>query len=220
MTKCEYVISDVIKTPAQAKVSTKGNERSVGHGIDVTVGYQNCLMKGPNSGLSAANLASVQAVCGKDAIGVVDIIQTKGSCKDIKTGEKVTRSYFVNTKPSCGTKSNPINCGIVAGIENDIMGISGIFESMFSFDTPECSYVEIKAVPGSSPECTNINKGGYLTAPDKKKAEAYAAEEGFQNRNTLVGHDLDMPSDPIIQIYYASVGLLMFYILLRVTTSK
>lgn len=48
---------------------------------------------------------------------------------------------------------------------------------------------------------------------EQKKLEGRA---GFRNTNDLDGSLYDMPSDPIIQLYYASIGLLMLYILMRV----
>jgi hypothetical protein len=227
MPDCKYVIGDVIKSPGAAGATTDGKEKSVGKGINISVGYQNCLTKGPNPDLAPDVLLDVQAVCGKDPIGVVNVIKTKGRCKDKQTGNKVTRSYFVNTKPSCGTKGAGINCGIVAGIEKDIESLAGIFESMFSFGTPDCTHVDVShCTPGSSAACTNVTRSGYLIDSDVTKANDYMAEynsnhkEGFQTRNSYVGHEFAMPDDPIIHLYYAAVGLLMFYILLRVTTNE
>ena len=228
MPECKYVMTDAIKSPGEAGATTKGSEGATGKGIDVAVGYQNCLTKGPRGDLAAAALRDVIAVCGPEPIGIVDIIKSKGQCKDTKTGEKVTRSYFVNTKPSCGSATTGYNnCGIVAGIENDIQGLAGIFESMFSFDTPDCKEVLVEhCTTGTSSACTNIPKSGYLIDSDVKKANDYMAEynsnhkEAFQTRNSYTGHEFDMPDDPIIHLYYAAVGLLMFYILLRVTTNE
>ena len=228
MPECKYVMTDAIKSPGEAGATTKGSEGATGKGIDVAVGYQNCLTKGPRGDLAAAALRDVIAVCGPEPIGIVDIIKSKGQCKDTKTGEKVTRSYFVNTKPSCGSATTGYqNCGIVAGIENDIQGLAGIFESMFSFDTPDCKEVLVEhCTTGTSSACTNIPKSGYLIDSDVKKANDYMAEynsnhkEAFQTRNSYTGHEFAMPDDPIIHLYYAAVGLLMFYILLRVTTNE
>ena len=227
MSGCKYKISDVIKSPGAAGATTTGTEGGVGHAIDVSVGYQNCLTKGPNPDLHQDVLDAVQAVCGEDAIGLVDVIKTKGQCKDTVTKKKVARSYFVNTKPSCGVAGNGKDCGIVAGIEKDISALGGIFESMFSFGTPDCTYVDVShCAPGSSSACKNVTRSGYLIESDVKKANDYMAEyksnhkEGFQNRNSYVRHEFAMPDDPIIHLYYAATGLLMFYILLRVTTNE
>lgn len=229
MSDCKYKISDVIKSPGAAGATTTGSEDGVGHSIDVSVGYQNCLTKGPNPDLDADVLLDVQAVCGKDPIGVVDVIKTKGQCKDTVTNRKVTRSYFVNAKPSCGVAGAGKDCGIVAGIEKDIAALGGIFESMFSFGTPDCTHVDVlHCAPGSSAACANVTRSGYLIESDVKKAKDYMDEyeknhpepEGFQNRNSYVRHEFAMPDDPIIHLYYAATGLLMFYILLRVTTNE
>jgi len=230
MPECEYKITDIIKSPGEAGAKTKGDKKSVGGTIDVAVGYQNCLSKGPSWALPEGVRDDVIAVCGKDPIGIVDIVKTKGQCKDTVTNKKVDLSYFVNTKPSCGTKENPStwrDCGLKAGISKDISGLATIFENMFSFGTPVCTEVKMKhCSPGTSAGCTNKKKTGYLTKSDERRAKAYDAEyeinnqEGFQNRTPSFHHEFSMPDDPIIHLYYAATGLLMFYILLRVTTNE
>jgi len=54
-------------------------------------------------------------------------------------------------------------------------------------------------------------------ALEKKRKEKKRLEKaGFRNKHDLEGSIYDMPQDPIIKLYYSSIGLLMLYILLRV----
>ena len=69
-------------------------------------------------------------------------------------------------------------------------------------------------------KCTAARKEhAELTSQLRKKEleqKNLEGRAGFSNRIDLEGSLYDMPSDPIIQLYYASVGLLMLYILMRV----
>ena len=55
-----------------------------------------------------------------------------------------------------------------------------------------------------------------LREKEQRQKELEGIEEGFKNNNDLAGSLYKMPTDPLIQIYYSSIGLLMLYILLKI----
>ena len=199
----------------------------VNSNIDKATGYKNILTTG-NSDLQLTS----------GSLGPRQFRKTSKQCKH-DTGEMVTLYNLDDNTVSCVTADGfPQSCGIMAGLEKGGKKISGSLAGLTHiFDTepkdctevtidvingckrgPEKAFVETSVVADLNP-CIFSSKGGIRENPI---TGTRCPIEGFTTKYSpaRVPCCADMPKDPIIKIYYTSIGLLMLYIVMKMTLKK
>ena len=165
--------------------------------------------------------------------------ETNLKCKEKDTGELVDLWNWQDNKPLC-TESNGTekDCGIMSGISKSVSNLEsdlgGIFH-IFDTSTKECVPVTLDIVNG----CTQSNgdpttQTAYITTEQAlkispcvftDKKNIHTGEACFETFSTISSSkqcncSADMPKDPLIKIYYTSIGLLMLYFIMKMTLRR
>ena len=201
--------------------------KNVKSNINTAIGYKNILTTG-NSDLQLTG----------GSLGSRQFRKTSKLCK-LKDGEMVTQYNFDDNTVSCHTADGyPQSCGIMAGLEQSGSKISSSLAGLahvFDTDPKDCTEVTIDVINGCTrgPQkafvetsvvadidpCAFSSKGGIRENP---VTATRCQIEGFTTKYSpaRVPCCADMPKDPIIKIYYTSIGLLMLYIVMKMTLKK
>lgn len=208
----------------QQHAAVKGdNKSSVKQNINAIGGYKTILSPG-NSEL--------QLMSG--ALGSRDFKSTSKTC-DAGGGNMVQLHQFQNHTVSCvnGTGQKK-DCGLIAGLMQSVNNIGtdlGGLLHVFDISTPKCTEVTIDVVNGcmSGPQKAYIETSVaesidpcFFTSRVNPITNAKCPVEGFETKNSTITYANypDMPKDPLIKMYYTSIGLLMLYILMKMTIKK
>jgi hypothetical protein len=199
----------------------------VKNNIGTAIGYKDILITG-NSDLQLT----------PGSLGSRQFRKTSKLCK-LDSGEMVTQYNFDDNTVSCHTPDgNPTNCGLMAGLEQSGTKITSSLAGLLHvFDTspkdctevtidvingcvrgPQKAFVETTVVADIDP-CAFSSVEGARTNP---VTQATCPIEGFTTKYSPANIPCcaDMPKDPIIKIYYTSIGLLMLYIVMKMTLKK
>lgn len=172
---------------------------------------------------------------------------TKLKCDDVDSGEKVALWDLHNHKPDCySPNGEKQSCGIIPGIsmsvsnlEDDLGGIFHIFDT----STKKCKAVTIEVDNGCTQSDGDPKTQTAYLAVDKIKTLSPCI---FTNRKNPITNEIcnmpgqrtqqesfatassskhceccvDMPKDPLVKFYYTSIGLLMLFIVMKMTLRK
>jgi len=156
-----YSYTDHIKSPQELGMS--GSGQSIKQNVDGLEAYVTLLFSG------GGNASTVDGPLGKQFF-----LQTGATCQDIKSGEQVTRSLYINNIPVENTKLNSGMTllfgkaqGLIPGILNNIENINplGIFGAFLEGTNPKCMGVTL---PTRNSNNVIGNETGYLTINDVK----------------------------------------------------
>lgn len=168
-------------------------------------------------------------------LGSKFFLKTGAKCKDKKTGEKVQRSMYINNVPDgsipfisnmTGARFGALE-GLIPGVLSDMANLNplSIFQSFMIGNNPECQAVTMETI-----DSKNVRKDetAFVTTTDLRNMNPcwfkkgrnivtkQRCEEGFSN----IKNRADFPDDILIKIYYSAIGLLSFYILMKLYTKK
>lgn len=172
------------------------------------------------------------------SLGSRQFRKTSKLCK-LETGEMVTQYNFDDNTVSCHTGDGLMqNCGLMPGLEQSGKKITDSLAGLlhvFDTDPKDCTEVTIDVINGCTrgPQkafvetsvvadidpCAFSSVGGTRTNP---VTGTTCPVEGFTTKYSPsnIPCCADMPKDPIIKIYYTSIGLLMLYIVMKMTLKK
>lgn len=217
----DYPYYKYINSPSDMGMGPGGDK--IATNIGGLLAYTNVLVTGDGKASTTGN-----------PLGNKFFMKTGAQCKDIDTGETVTRSLYINNVPD-GTiplisnmtgESFSTFKGLVPGILSDMTELNPlkIFQAFMLGDKPDCKqqtmevistnnvsstdtqYVAIADIQSMNP-CWFKNKKNPITNATCKEAFS-KIEKG------------KMPQDIVIQMYYSSLGLLGLYILMKLVTMK
>jgi len=220
-----------IKTPSQIGMSDKGSLSAMGKDIDGLVQYVEVLVTG-NSNASTTG----------GPLGNKFFLQTGGKCNDIKTNNDVDRYIYVNNVPngnipfiSSGLDTNFSEFkGLIPGVMSNLNVLNPftIMQAFMSGSTPACQEITLQTIDNQNnasnethfvsvvdlqnmDPCSFPNKTNPING--KGCSEAYTNMSGV-NMSGLAqnAEPVKLPDDPIIQFYYACLGILVIYILFRI----
>lgn len=164
---------------------------------------------------------------------------TKLKCKDKNTQELVDLWNWQDNKPLCVTPNgDEQDCGVMSGIKKSVSNLEsdlgGIFH-IFDTSTKECVPVTLDVVNG----CTQSGNDpktqtAYISTDQAKKINPcvftdknnpYTNDECRESFTTISSAKncdccADMPKDPLIKIYYTSIGLMMLYFIMKMTLRR
>jgi hypothetical protein len=226
----DYAYYKQIKSPEQMGMSAKGSIGALTSDIEGLIGYVELLSVGGGK-------ASVTG----GPLGNKFFLETGAKCTDKATGNKVTRSLYVNNVPdgsipfvSAGLDGTNFSTfeGLIPGVMSNLAHINPmqIFQSFMTGSNPECQAIEMETIDvnnfrgtqtafvttndiQSMSPCWFKNKTNPVTG--QKCKEAF----GPMNANTsLNASKIDyskMPNDLMVKLYYSSYGLLILYIFFK-----
>lgn len=187
-----FSYSDHIKAPNEIGMSGDGNSiASNVHGLEA---YVELLFQG------GGKASAISGPMGKQFF-----LKTGANCRDVKTGEQVTRSLYINNIPvENSTLSQGMTLifrraqGLIPGILNNISNINplGIFGAFMAGSNPDCMAVTL---PTRNAQGVLSDETSYVTVNDVKNispclfsdrlnpitGKGASCMEGFNSKNHL-----------------------------------
>lgn len=213
-----------IKTPSQIGMSDEGSLNALGKDINGLIQYVEVLVTGASD------------ATGGKVLGNKFFLQTGGKCKDVATSKEVDRYIYINNVPqgnipfiSSGLGTNFTEFkGLIPGTMSNLNVLNPftIMQAFMSGATPDCQEITLEVVDNNS---NSSNETHFVSVVDLQNMDACsfpnkinpisgkACSESFTTMGGEVGYGNNskvyLPTDPIVQIFFASIGLLGIYIL-------
>ena len=210
----DYKYFKQIKMPSEMGMSGSGNISTLVKDIGGLIGYVQVLSAG---GGEASRVPG--------PLGDKFFLQTGAKCKDKKTGEKVTRSLYINNVPDgsipfISSGLGGVNFtemeGLVPGTLSNMANINPmkLFQAFMMGSYPECQALTMETI-----DANNIKKQetSFVTTTDINSMSP-CWFPGRRNKTFVT--NANMPDDILIKIYYSALGLLGLYILMKLFKKK
>ena len=159
-----YNYTDEIKSPAELGMSGKGELSVLGKDIGGLIAYTELLVQG------GGNASKIDGPLGDKFF-----LKTGAQCTDNKTGNKVTRSIFINNIPdgeipfiSSGVGVNFTEFeGLIPGLLGNLAGINplAIFSAFTTGTNPKCQAITLET---RNVKNVTSNETAFLTTDDIK----------------------------------------------------
>tara|TARA_B100000035_G_scaffold314991_1_gene333360 strand:+ start:3550 stop:4290 length:741 start_codon:yes stop_codon:yes gene_type:complete len=223
----KYDYAKNIKPPNELGMSSRGSIPQAGRNVRGLIDYTEVLVTG-----------SGRASRTGGALGSRFFLETGAKCKDIKSKQVKTRSIYISNKPTgaipfitSGTGSNFKDFkGLIPGAIETMGQLNPVklFQSFMIGGTPNCQAITMETIDGNNNKRSETK---YVANSDIRHINACV----FPNRrNPVTGKrckeffttidnsstKINIPDDPIVKLYYTSLGLLGLYILYKLTEKQ
>lgn len=217
-----------IKNPGSMGLSTRGTLSQAAKNVAGLISYTEVLV----TGSSKANKSG-------GPLGNKFFLNTGGKCKDKVSGNSVDRYIYINNVPTgnipfvsdLGMGNMKDMRGLIPGSMTNLNALNPfkIMGSFFTGTNPECQEITMETID------SNNNKGTeskYVATADIKDldpcifdnkrnpANGKKCKEFYRNYDTVEDNRFKIPNDPIVHLYFASVGALLLFILHRYIDKK
>jgi hypothetical protein len=215
-----------VKTPSQIGMSSKGTIQQMSQNIVGLTNYVELLVSG-NSKASATG----------GPLGNKFFLQTGGKCVDNSvdgSNNQVDRYIYVNNVPqgdipfiSSGLGVNFTEFrGLIPGAMSNLNVLNpfGLIQSFLAGSTPPCQEITMQTIDVNNNKSSETN---FVTVVDIQNMDPCSfpngrnpitkvkCAEAFSTGVSADAARVDMPDDPLAQLYFASLGLVGVYILYR-----
>jgi hypothetical protein len=231
----DYQYFKFIKSPEEMGMSADGSLGTLARDIGGLIGYVELLVAG---GGSASKVGG--------PLGNKFFLKTGAKCTDLASGNKVTRSIYVNNVPDGsipfltsaldGQKMSEFK-GLVPGTMSNLAHINPMqmFGAFMSGSNPDCQEITMETIDVNNIHdmqsahiiVDDINAMDKDWFPNKTKPAILAKKVVTEQFTTLHGattlHAADyskMPNDRLVKLYYSALGLLGLYIFLKMFKKK
>jgi hypothetical protein len=215
-----------IKPPSEIGMSDQGSLQALGNDINGLIQYVEVLVSG-NSGASRTG----------GPLGNKFFLPTGQKCKDTATGQEVDRYIYVNNVPQgnipiisqgLGVNFSSFK-GLIPGTMSNLNVLNpfAIMQSFLSGSVPDCQKITMETINNDNYRSSETH---YVTTVDIKNMDPCSfpnrvnplvansvCRETFENNNDINNetYNLQLPNDPITQIYFAGLGGVAIYIIYR-----
>lgn len=227
----DYPYYKYIKPPSDIGMSDKGSLKQMGKNIDGLIGYVEVLVSGK----------SKASATGKP-LGNKFFLKTGGKCVDTSTNQEVDRYAYINNVPmgnipfiSSGVGVNFSEFrGLIPGAISNLNAFnpSALMRSFLEGAKPDCQEITMETIDiynnksteshfvttvdiNSMDPCAFINKKNPKTGAKCKETFSNMKNQLNIDNYECVDHHFKIPDDPIVQAYFASLGLFGIYIIYR-----
>ena len=212
-----------IKMPSDIGMSDKGTLDALGKDIDGLIQYVEVLVTGESKASSTGG-----------PLGNKFFLKTGGKCVDNATNNQVDRYIYINNVPegnipfiSAGLGANFSDFkGLVPGAMGNLNVLNpfAIMQSFLSGATPPCQELTLETIDINNNKSSETH---YVTVTDIKNMDPCSFSDrknpvsGVNCKETFESisanaEPIQMPDDPIAQIYFASLAVVGIYIFYRV----
>jgi hypothetical protein len=218
-----------IKTPTQIGMSDKGTIKQMAKDIDGLIQYVELLVTGDSKASATGGPLGNKFFLKTGAkCAAIDSCTDKN---DISTCQKVDRYIYVNNVPegnipfiSSGMGVNFSEFkGLIPGAMGNLNALNpfAIMRSFLSGSNPPCQQITMQTITS---ENVKSSESHYVTLADinnmdpcmfpqgKNPVNGKKCKETFQIRSEP---EVLMPSDPLAQLYFSSLGVVGLFILYR-----
>ena len=227
----EYKYFKFIKSPKEMGMSSDGSLDTLANDIGGLIGYVELLVAG---GGSASKVGG--------PLGNKFFLKTGAKCTDLASGNKVTRSIYVNNVPDGsipfltesldGQKMDEF-LGLIPGTLTNLAHINPMqmFGAFMAGGNPDCQEITMETVDVNNIHdmksahviVDDINAMDKDWFPNKTKPAIIPKKIVTEKFTTLADSAADyskMPNDRLVKLYYSALGLLGLYIFLKMFTKK
>jgi hypothetical protein len=217
-----------IKTPGQIGMSDKGTIEALGNDVTGLINYVKLLVEGKGKASTTGQ-----------PLGNKFFLNTGAKCLDKNTKKEVDRFIYVNNVPDgsipiisqgLGVNFSDFRGLIPGAISNlNVLNPYAIMQSFLSGSTPPCQKITMQTIDNKNNKSSETH---YVTLVDiqnmnpcnfqngKNPITGQVCVQAFQNitdsqNDTLNVDQIDLPQDPIAQLYFLSLSVLAIYILYR-----
>ena len=222
----DYPYYKYIRPPSEIGMSDKGSLSQLGKNIDGLIGYVELLVSG--GGKASAT--------GKP-LGNKFFLKTGGKCTDKATDQEVDRYIYINNVPqgnipfiSSGVGVNFSEFkGLIPGTISNLNAFNPMemFQAFLAGSKPDCQEITMETIDIYNNRSTESH---FVTLVDIKNMDpcifkdkknpltGVGCKETFSNFNLTqeLFSCYKIPDDPIVKLYFASLGLLGIYIMYRI----
>jgi len=189
-----------IRSPGELGMSSDGSWGALNRDVDGLIDYVEVLVTGQGRGSKTDR-----------PLGNKFFLPTGSKCKDVETGKMVPRYMYINNVPdgnipfissAMGRDFDTFE-GLIPGILTDLGKLNPMkfLQALTLGENPPCTEVTREVI-------TNNNARSSAT---HHILVADIASEGFENMDKK--SRVALPDDPIIQLYYLGLGIVIIYIL-------
>lgn len=212
-----------IKEPSDIGMSDDGTLSALGKDIDGLIQYVEVLVTGKSDASSTGG-----------PLGNKFFLKTGGKCVDSATNNQVDRYIYINNVPqgnipfiSAGLGANFSDFkGLVPGSMGNLNVLNpfAIMQSFLSGATPPCQELTLETIDINNNKSSETH---YVTVTDVKNMDPCSFSDGknpvsgVNCKETFKGistnaEPVQMPDDPVAQIYFASLAIVGIYIFYRI----
>jgi len=231
----DYKYFKFIRSPEEMNMSANGSLGTLADDIGGLIGYVELLVAG------GGKASKVDGPLGNKFF-----LETGAKCTDLASGNKVTRSIYVNNVPDGsipfitdaldGQKMSSF-LGLVPGTLSNLAHINPMqmFGAFMTGGNPDCQQINMETIDvnnirGYDSKYVNVDDINAMDKdwfPYKTKPAILAKKVVTEKFTTLQGSTLQgaadyskMPNDRMVKLYYSALGLLGLYIFLKMFKKK
>ena len=205
-----------INAPSSIGMSSDGTLSQLGTNIGGIIDYVEVLVSGQGAASSTGQ-----------PLGNKFFLQTGAQCNDVSTGQEVDRYIYINNVPSgnipfissgMGTDFSDFR-GLIPGTMGNLNVLNPytIMQSFMSGSTPNCQELTMQTIDVNNTQGTQTQ---FVTTVDIQNMDPCTFQNGtnpITNQKCSESYQnlspQKIPKDPIIQLYFALLGLFLIYIL-------
>jgi len=218
-----YTYYNNIKSPSQLGMSDKGTIQQMSKNIVGLTNYVEVLVSGKSKASATGG-----------PLGNKFFLQTGGKCLDNSvdgSNNQVDRYIYVNNVPegnipfiSSGLGVNFTEFrGLIPGAMSNLNVLNpfGLLQSFLAGSTPPCQEITMQTIDVNNNKSSETH---FVTVADiqnmdpcsfSKRRNPITNRKCSESFTTANAGRVDMPDDPLAQVYFASLGLIGVYILYR-----
>jgi hypothetical protein len=215
-----------VKSPSQLGMSDKGTIQQMSQNIVGLTNYVEVLVSGKSKASATGG-----------PLGNKFFLQTGGKCLDNSvdgSNNQVDRYIYVNNVPegnipfiSSGLGVNFTEFrGLIPGAMSNLNVLNpfGLLQSFLAGSTPPCQEITMQTIDVNNNKSSETH---FVTVADIQNMDPCSfsnrrnpitnrkCSEAFSTSVSANAGRVDMPDDPLAQVYFASLGLIGVYILYR-----
>lgn len=216
-----------IKNPGELGLSTRGTLSQAAKNVAGLISYTEVLVTG-----------STNANKSGGPLGNKFFLNTGGKCKDTVSGNSVDRYIYINNVPTGnipfisdqGIGNFKDMRGLIPGAMTNLNSLNPfkIMGAFFTGTNPDCQEISMEVIDNNNNKSTESK---YVATADIKQLDPCIFDnkrnpvsnkgctESYDNYDTSDG-ECKLPNDPIVHIYFASIGALLLYIIHKYMNKK
>lgn len=209
-----------IKLPSDIGMSDSGTLSALGKDINGLIQYVEVLVTGNSNASSTGG-----------PLGNKFFLQTGAKCKDVKTGDQVDRYIYVDNVPAGNIPfiSNGLGVnfsefkGLIPGSMGNLNALNpfAIMQSFLSGAVPDCQELTMETIDVNNNKSSETH---YVTLVDIQNMDPCifsnsknpVTNENCKTAFTNMTNEVNLPNDPLVQVYFASLSLIGVYFLYRI----
>lgn len=210
-----------IKSPSELGLSDKGTLSQAAKDVAGLISYTEVLV----TGSSNANKSG-------GPLGNKFFLNTGGKCKDKATGNSVDRYIYINNVPTgnipfisdMGIGNFKDMRGLIPGSMTNLNALNPfkIMGSFFTGSNPDCQEITMEVIDDKNNKSTESKYVATVDIQDldpcifdnkKNPVSGKGCSEGYNNYSPYNDSRFRVPNDPLAHIYFASIGILLIYVL-------